>query len=57
MEERILIGGLGGQGVLVIGKVLSHACVLEGKEIVYMEEYGDSVRAELSVALSSYRVN
>jgi 2-oxoglutarate ferredoxin oxidoreductase subunit gamma len=44
MEERILIGGLGGQGVLVIGKVLSHACVLEGKEIVYMEEYGDSVR-------------
>ena len=44
MEERILIGGLGGQGVLVIGKVLSHACVLEGKEIAYMEEYGDSVR-------------
>lgn len=44
MEERIIIGGLGGQGVLVIGKVLSHACVLEGKEITYMEGYGDSVR-------------
>lgn len=44
MEERIVIGGLGGQGILVIGKVLSHACVLEGKEIAYMEAYGDNVR-------------
>lgn len=60
MEESLIIGGLGGQGVLVIGKILCHAAVFEKKEITYMENYGDSVRGgsvSCSVVISDQKIS
>lgn len=45
MERSILIGGFGGQGVMVIGQLLSYtACETTDKHIVYFPSYGSAQR-------------
>lgn len=45
MERSVLIGGFGGQGVMVIGQLLSYtACETTEKYIVYFPSYGSEQR-------------
>ncbi|MBN1845701.1 MAG: 2-oxoacid:acceptor oxidoreductase family protein, partial [Sedimentisphaerales bacterium] len=42
--EEIVIAGFGGQGVILIGKLLSQAAMQAGYQITYMPSYGPEVR-------------
>ena len=44
MQKKIIILGLGGQGVLFIGKLLSHTGFLDGYRSTYLPTYGPSVQ-------------
>ena len=48
MIERIIIAGSGGQGVMLLGKVLAEAAMLEGKQVTYLPAYGPEVRGGTS---------
>jgi 2-oxoglutarate ferredoxin oxidoreductase subunit gamma len=48
MTERIIIAGSGGQGVMLLGKVLAQTAMLEGKEVTYLPAYGPEVRGGTS---------
>ena len=59
MHERILIAGAGGQGVLLIGKVLASAAVAHVPHMTYFPAYGAEVRGGTSncqVILSSEEI-
>jgi 2-oxoglutarate ferredoxin oxidoreductase subunit gamma len=43
-EERIIIAGFGGQGVLMIGKLLAHAGMMEGRNVTWLPAYGPEMR-------------
>ncbi len=56
-EERIIISGFGGQGVLMIGKLLAQAGMQEGKNVTWLPSYGPEMRggtANCSVILSDF---
>ena len=40
MREEIIIAGLGGQGVLNMGKILAYSGLREGKEVTWRTAYG-----------------
>ena len=42
--KRIFIAGFGGQGVLLIGQMLSYAAMFEDKEVSWMPSYGPEMR-------------
>jgi 2-oxoglutarate ferredoxin oxidoreductase subunit gamma len=44
MENKIIIGGFGGQGVVLVGDILAKAALLEEKNITGMISYGAEVR-------------
>ena len=44
MENRIVIAGFGGQGVVVAGKILAEAGLMENKHILGMVSYGAEMR-------------
>lgn len=44
MYFNVIIAGFGGQGVLLAGKVLAQAAILEGKYITWMPSYGVEMR-------------
>ena len=44
MENQIIIAGFGGQGVLLIGKMLAYAGMMEGKEVSWLPSYGPEMR-------------
>lgn len=44
MENRIILSGSGGQGIMFMGKVLAEAALLEGKNVTYLPAYGAEVR-------------
>ena len=44
MEERIIVAGFGGQGVLMLGKLLAQAALLEGREVTWLPSYGPEMR-------------
>jgi 2-oxoglutarate ferredoxin oxidoreductase subunit gamma len=43
-EERIIIAGFGGQGVLMLGKLLAAAGMIEGKRVTWLPAYGPEMR-------------
>ncbi len=56
MKERILVAGHGGQGVLLLGKILAHAGIRNNLEATYLPSYGIEVRggtANCHVVLST----
>lgn len=56
MHQEVLMAGAGGDGVMLIGQVLAHAAVDEGKNIVWFPSYGPESRggsAECTVILST----
>lgn len=44
MREEIIIAGSGGQGIMLLGKVIVEAAMKEGKFITWMPAYGAEVR-------------
>jgi len=44
MEEKIVSAGFGGQGVLLIGKLLALAGMSEGKHVSWVPSYGPAMR-------------
>jgi 2-oxoglutarate ferredoxin oxidoreductase subunit gamma len=59
MVEKIIIAGAGGQGIMLLGKVLAEAAMLEGKYVTWIPSYGAEVRggtAHCMVVISSTEI-
>ena len=59
MKKEYIFAGFGGQGMLLIGKFLAMACMLDGKHVSWLPSYGPEMRggtANCSVVLSTERV-
>lgn len=57
--EEVIIAGFGGQGILVMGEILGIACMLDGKHVAWMPEYGPETRggtANCTVVISSNEI-
>jgi 2-oxoglutarate ferredoxin oxidoreductase subunit gamma len=55
MLERAIFAGFGGQGVMSMGKLLTYAGMIEGKEVSWLPSYGPEMRggtANCSVIVS-----
>lgn len=48
MTERIIIAGSGGQGVMLLGKILAEAAMREAKFVTWLPSYGAEVRGGTS---------
>jgi len=48
MIERIIIAGSGGQGVMLLGKVIAQAAMRQGSQVTYLPAYGAEVRGGTS---------
>jgi 2-oxoglutarate ferredoxin oxidoreductase subunit gamma len=44
MQNDIIMAGFGGQGILLIGKVLAYAGMSHGKEVSWLPSYGPEMR-------------
>lgn len=44
MENRIIIAGSGGQGILFLGKLLTYAAMHDNKEVTWFPSYGAEMR-------------
>jgi 2-oxoglutarate ferredoxin oxidoreductase subunit gamma len=44
MLEEIIIAGFGGQGVMVMGRLLAYAGMVEGKHVSWIPSYGPEMR-------------
>jgi len=44
MKEEIILAGFGGQGIMLMGKLISYAGMKEGKEVSWMPSYGPEMR-------------
>lgn len=44
MKRELLIAGFGGQGVLLLGRVLAEAAMQEGREVSWLPSYGPEQR-------------
>ena len=42
--EEIVIAGFGGQGIIMLGKLLANAAMVDGLEVTYFPSYGAEVR-------------
>ena len=55
MENRLIVAGFGGQGVMMIGQLLCYAAIDCGKEALFLPHYGPEQRggtANCSVTIS-----
>ena len=58
-EERIIIAGFGGQGIMFTGKLLCYAGMMQDLHVTYMPSYGTEVRggtAYCNVIISSEEI-
>jgi 2-oxoglutarate ferredoxin oxidoreductase subunit gamma len=44
MHREVTFAGFGGQGILLAGKLLAHAGLDEGREVVWLPSYGPEMR-------------
>jgi len=44
MREEIIFAGFGGQGIMLMGKVISYAAMNDGMHVTWMPSYGAEVR-------------
>ena len=59
MKKQFIFAGFGGQGMLLIGKFLAMACMLDGKHVSWLPSYGPEMRggtANCSVIVSDVEV-
>jgi len=58
-ETRMIIAGYGGQGVLLLGKIIAEAAMREGRHVTYLPSYGAEVRggtANCTVCISAEEI-
>ena len=59
MLEELIIAGFGGQGVMLMGRLLAYAGMLEGRNVAWMPSYGPEMRggtANCTVIISSEEI-
>jgi 2-oxoglutarate ferredoxin oxidoreductase subunit gamma len=59
MDNKILVAGFGGQGVMVIGQMLGYAACMSGRNAVFLPKYGPEQRggtASCNVTLSDKEI-
>lgn len=59
MEKKAIFAGFGGQGVMLMGHLLSQAAVAEGMEVVLTQSYGSEMRggtANCAVIISDEKI-
>ena len=59
MYHEIIMGGVGGQGIMVIGTLLAQAAFLENRNVTYLPIYGVEKRggqADCTVVISSEEI-
>lgn len=59
MEEKIIVAGFGGQGIVLMGKLLAHSALLEGRNVTCLPSYGPEMRggtANCMVAISDRKI-
>ncbi|MGL5439368.1 MAG: 2-oxoacid:acceptor oxidoreductase family protein [Filifactoraceae bacterium] len=59
MNEKVIMAGFGGQGVMSIGKMLAYAGMLDGKEVSWLPSYGPEMRggtANCAVMVSEHQI-
>ena len=44
MQSEVMFAGFGGQGILLIGKVLAHTAMVQGYEVAWIPSYGPEMR-------------
>ena len=44
MSEKVILAGLGGQGMMLLGRLIAQAVMLEGKNVTFFPSYGTEVR-------------
>lgn len=44
MVEKVILAGLGGQGMMLLGRLIAQAVMLEGKNVTFFPSYGTEVR-------------
>lgn len=44
MNEKVIMAGFGGQGIMAIGKILAYAGMVENKEVSWLPSYGPEMR-------------
>ncbi len=49
MTEKIILAGFGGQGMMLLGKLLAQAAMVSGKFVTYFPSYGTEVRGGTAV--------
>ncbi|MDN5321692.1 MAG: 2-oxoglutarate ferredoxin oxidoreductase subunit gamma [Clostridia bacterium] len=60
MMHQFLLAGFGGQGVMLMGKILAYAGMKENKQVMYIPSYGSEMRggtANCSVILSKEEID
>ncbi len=60
MKTEILIAGFGGQGIMLMGEILAHSAMNEGKEVSWIPSYGPEMRggtANCMVVISDRRIS
>ena len=60
IDEKVIIAGFGGQGVMLMGQILSYAATDEGLNTIWIPSYGPETRggtANCSVTISSAMIN
>lgn len=59
MLEEILIGGFGGQGIMVMGQLLAYGAIFEGLDVTFFPSYGPEMRggtANCTVVISDQKI-
>ena len=51
MQREVMFAGFGGQGILLIGKILAHAAMEEGSEVAWIPSYGPEMRGGTAYCL------
>ncbi len=46
--EEVIIAGFGGQGIMLLGKLLAQTAMKDGKEVTYIPSYGAEMRGGTS---------
>ena len=60
MKQEFLFAGFGGQGMLLIGKFVAMACMLDGKHVSWLPSYGPEMRggtANVTVIVSDNKIS
>ena len=60
MTKEFIFAGFGGQGMLLIGKFMAMACMLDGKHVSWLPSYGPEMRggtANVTVILSDRKIS